>query len=151
MSQAENTGSGPQIKKSKIKKSFADLVTRNSLAQFGRYAIVGSLSFLFEYSLYFILLQVLHIWFILSNIIVYALIFWFNFIFNRIWSFRSKDDLKKQLLKYTLLFFFNLALTSSVLYLLTDTIGISPLISKVMVMCLIVPWNFLIYKNVIYR
>jgi putative flippase GtrA len=151
MSQAESTGSGPPIIKLKTKRFFADLITRNSFSQFGRYVIVGLLSFLFEYSLYFMFLKVLHIWFILSNIIVYALIFWFNFIFNRIWSFRSKVGLQKQLLKYSLLFFFNLALTSSALYLLTDTMGISPLISKVMVMCLIVPWNFLIYKKVIYK
>jgi len=82
---------------------------------------------------------------------VYSFIFAFNFMLNRIWSFRSKVNLKRQILKYAMLFFFNLLASSAVLFLLSDAGGLDPLISKIIVMCAIVPWNFIMYKKVIYR
>ena len=137
--------------KSKISNMIKDLINPSSFKQFRKYLIVGILSFISEYSLFFILVEVFGLWFILSNTIVYSFIFFFNFILNRKWSFQSKTNIKTQLIKYGLLFLFNLIATNALLFFLAKTLTISPLIAKIMVMALIVPWNFIMYKKVIYK
>lgn len=137
----------------KIKRDsiFGELFNTDSLHQFIRYSAVGISSFLLEFAIFYFLAQVIGLWFILAHILVYSFIFAFNFMLNRIWSFRSKVNLKRQILKYAMLFFFNLLASSAVLFLLSDAGGLDPLISKIIVMCAIVPWNFIMYKKVIYR
>ncbi len=130
---------------------FHDLLTDKSFQQFRRYFITGLLSFSLEYLLFIILYRVLSIWYILANTIVYVLVFWFNFLINRVWSFKSKENLKIQLAKYSALFVFNLLCINALLYLLSDITGLSPLLSKVFVMGAVVLWNFVIYKKIIYK
>lgn len=134
-----------------IRNFIKDFFDPASFKQFKKYLIVGILSFIAEYSLFFILVEVIDLWFILSNTIVYSFIFFFNFILNRKWSFESKSNIKTQVIKYGLLFLFNLIATNALLFFLADTLTISPLIAKIMVMALIVPWNFVMYKKVIYK
>jgi len=89
--------------------------------------------------------------YLFANAIAYVVVFWFNFLVNRIWSFKSKVNIFKQLGQYAVLFVFNLFATSALLWLLSDKIGIIPAISKVLVMGLVVCWNFVLYKKVIYK
>jgi len=72
--------------------------------------------------------------YLFANAIAYVVVFWFNFLVNRIWSFKSKVNIFKQLGQYAVLFVFNLFATSALLWLLSDKIGIIPAISKVLVM-----------------
>lgn len=132
-------------------KLFEIFFSKESFGQFVKYLVVGASSFVLEYALFYLLIDRYDIWYILANSIVYFFIFWFNFLLNRIWSFKSKVDFKKQILKYAMLFIFNLLATSGILYILSDSIGIDPRISKILVMMLIIPWNFTMYKKVIYK
>lgn len=117
-----------------------------------KYLITGFTAFGIEYSLYVILYKWVGLYYILASVIVYALVFWFSFFVNRIWSFKSTGDVKKQLFQYGLLFFFNLVVANIFLMqLLTDVIGLSPLISPFLKMAFVVCWNFLIYKYIIYK
>ena len=137
----------------RLKKSrfFGDLLSNGSAAQFTRYFIIGASSFFLEYLLFFICIKLFDLWAIYANTIVFTIIFIFNFILNRIWTFQSKASIKKQFLRYFILFLFNLGATNGVIYLLSDIGSLSPFISKIIVMCAIVPWNFIMYKKVIYR
>ena len=119
--------------------------------QFRRYLITGFTSFSVEYLLYFLLYQQGGLGYLLANAIVYAFFFWLNFLMNRLWSFQSTGRLSRQLPLYAILFAFNLGATTLLLTFFSETIGISPLISKVLVMGAVVSWNFVIYKKVIYK
>lgn len=121
------------------------------LKQFKRYVICGFSSFALEYALFTLLLQIMKLWYIVANSIAYVIIFWFNFLLNRYWSFESKADLKKQLVMYSFLFLFNIAAQNTLMYVLSDMAQISPQISKVLIMGAVVSWNFIIYKKIIYR
>ncbi len=122
------------------------------IQQLIRYLVTGFTAFGIEYAMYVFLLKVIGLHYILASVIVYALVFWFSFIVNRIWSFKSKGNISKQLLQYGLLFSFNLVVSNIfIMKLLTDIIGLDPLISPFIKMAFVVSWNFLIYKYIIYK
>ena len=121
------------------------------LFQFLRYLLVGGFSFLLEYGLFYVLWQIFSVHYLLANSIVYGSVSLINFLLNRTWTFNSSGQLKRQLFLYIALVVFNFFASNGLLYSLTGLLLIEPLISKVIVMCLLVSWNFVIYKKVIYK
>ncbi|HHV58702.1 MAG TPA: GtrA family protein [Clostridiaceae bacterium] len=128
-----------------------EFLNERTFEQFKKYFITGCLSFALEYSIFTLLFQVIRLWYITANTIAYIIIFWFNFLLNRYWSFKSRENIKKQLVLYGCLFFINIFATNGLMYLLSDMAGIPPQISKVLIMGAVVSWNFVIYKKIIYR
>lgn len=128
------------------------MLDNRNIRQITRYLITGFTAFGIEYSLYVFLYKFIGLYYILSSFIVYAVVFLFSFFVNRNWSFESEGDVRRQILLYFLLFLFNLFFGNIVLlYFLTEYVGLDPLFSPFIKMGLIVCWNFLIYKYVIYK
>ncbi len=127
------------------------LLEGRSLQQLVRYLVTGVGSFLFEYALFYVFLRWLGLYELVANSVAIFLAFCLNFTINRIWSFESKEPLLKQLLLYISLFAFNMLFSNGFIFAASSWLSISPLISKVLAMCLIVCWNFIIYKKVIFR
>lgn len=128
-----------------------DFFNFNTFIQFYRYVLVGFLSFVTETSLLYLLTDHIKLWYIYSNSIAYIIVFWINFLLNRFWSFKSKQYLPAQLAMYLVLFVINLFASNGMLYLLTSIFNIYYLISKIFAVALVVSWNFIIYKKVIFR
>jgi len=133
------------------KKLYNLFLGGKSKKQFLRYLIIGFSSFFLEYLLFYIMFKVLDINELISNTIAIAIVFWFNFLMNRFWSFESNEKFAKQLMLYGMLFAFNLGVSNLFIYFMTNYLMVSPLISKVLIMGLIVIWNFIIYKTIIYK
>lgn len=130
------------------------------IKKFIRYLIVGFSSFTIEYILFLIFRKVLPLPDVITNIIVYTFIFWFNFLLNKFFTFRSHKNFKKQLLSYGLLFLFNMvvgnillfmAITELLKFLFPGTPWIPYYLPKILVMVFIVSWNFILYNKVIYK
>ena len=161
-----------------IKKLF----TPESLAQFIRYIFVGVFSFSIEYTLFILLrnsltdnqslidslsnikitqnLGMYKSIEMLINILVYTVIFWINFLLNKYFSFKSKDNFKRQLFLYSILFFFNLIVGNILIFsairgMLVSLTGEGSwqvlYLPKILIMFFIVSWNFILYKKVIYK
>ncbi|NLW27622.1 MAG: GtrA family protein [Hungateiclostridium saccincola] len=166
------------INRLKKYKVFSDMLTPETFSQMRRYVITGFSGFAIEYFLFNIFNELIFVKFppggytpaktiaekfindsferttyryLLANAIAYVVAFWYNFLLNRFWSFKSKVNIFKQLKQYSALFIFNLIIASVLLYLLSDKIGIMPKISKILVMGMLVCWNFVLYKKVIYK
>ncbi len=134
-----------------IKRVYNFFLGGKSSGQLIRYLITGISSFVLEYILFYTLFRLLGINEFISNSIALAIVFWFNFLMNRYWSFKSKEKLSRQLILYGLLFTFNISISNLFIYGSSVVLGMSPLISKILIMCLIVIWNFVLYKTVIYK
>lgn len=119
--------------------------------QFKRYLITGFSSFGLEYSLFYLFYRGVKVPYLYANTLVMTIVFCFNFLMNRYWTFKSKQKLRKQLPLYGMIFFFNIGISNLLMYLLAERMGISPLLSKVVAMGFIVMWTFLVYKKVIYK
>ena len=143
------------IDKIKKNKYLSEFLTGKSIGQFKRYLITGFTTFAVEYTLFRVFKDLVFTNqdynYLVANTVVYIGIFWFNFLVNRIWSFKSKDNLGRQLKLYGLLFCFNLLVTNLLLYVLVKYVGIDSNISKILVMGAVVAWNFVLYKKVIYK
>lgn len=129
----------------------AEFFTPGTFHQFIKYIITGVLSFATEITLLFVLTEYAGLWYLLSNTIAYIVVFWLNFLLNKFWSFGSRKNFRRQLQLYSMLFVFNLGAVNGLMYLLTDVAGLYYLLSKVLVMGMVVTWNFFLYKKVIYK
>ena len=138
-------------KVSYIKKIYNFFLKGKSKEQLTRYLITGFSSFLLEYSLFYFMYRLMNINELISNTIAIAIVFWVNFLVNRFWSFKSNSRFSKQLFLYGCLFIFNTSISNLFIYVSSNYLNISPLIAKVIIMGLIVVWNFVLYKTVIYK
>ena len=129
---------------------FRNLTEKDTFHQFIRYTAVGILSFLTEYILFLLIYKKFEIWYAASSVIVYFIVFWLNFLLNRHWTFNSTRRPARQLLFYFILFSLNALMGTGMIVFLSDVAGIAPVLSKALIMLVIVPWNFILYKKVIY-
>jgi len=76
-----------------------------------------------------------------------------SFTLGRNWAFRKKDGkLTHQAIKYALTSFMSILLNTVGIYLLTENLGTTPLVSKVIISILVgVFFNFLMYRYFVYK
>ncbi|HHV99654.1 MAG TPA: GtrA family protein [Clostridiaceae bacterium] len=122
-----------------------------TLRQFYRYIISGVLSAAIEYLFIIVLTEYMGLWYIASNTIGMTGGFCLGFFLNRYWSFKSNKSFVHQFFLYGTLFLINLILSNALLYFLTNIVHIKYTISKLFAMGLIVMWNFIIYKKLIFK
>lgn len=115
-----------------------------------RYVMTGGSAFVLEYLLFLLLKDGLHLYYVAANAVVYTLMFWFTFLMNKYFTFGAKGKMGAQLIRYILLYAFNLCVTNGLLYVLCSLLGLSPYIGKVLVSGMVVLWNFPIYRYFIY-
>ncbi|MEK6939056.1 MAG: GtrA family protein [Nanoarchaeota archaeon] len=116
-----------------------------------KYIGSGALSVGIDYAILFLLTEWFGLYYLYSVTVSYFCGFFANFFLNKYWTFQKKEGTSAQMLKYALLAGTNYLLTLSIMYLLTSLFGVNYLISRGMVLVLVVCWNFLLYKKVVYR
>lgn len=139
------------IMKEMTKRVIRFFIGERSVGQFVRYLITGFSSFFLEYLLFFIMFKVMGMYGLTANSIAICIAFCYNFMLNRIWSFKSRTPIQRQFVQYGALFLFNMAFSNGFIYAMSRWLGVSPLISKILAMGCIVIWNFVIYKVIIFR
>ncbi|MCX7748583.1 MAG: GtrA family protein [Clostridia bacterium] len=133
------------------RKDIFEYISQKSIVQFSRYLLVGFGAAAFEYISFNVLFAIVGIGKSFANHSSMLVGFLFSFILNRTWSFNSNSNLFKQLSQLSILFIINNAISALLLYLLSDILHILPQLSKLLIMGVIVLWNFIIYKKIIYR
>jgi len=144
-----------------IKEKITDEIMKPEfIGKFLRYLAVGISTFTIEYILFLVFREMLPLPEVVTNIIVYTFIFWFNFLLNKFFTFRSHRNFKRQLLSYALLFLFNMVVGNVLLFMaITELLKslfpgmpwIPYYMPKILIMVFIVSWNFILYNKVIYK
>ncbi len=116
------------------KKIFDFFLGGRSIGQFIRYLITGFSTFGLEYLIFYSLFVLIGMSELIANSVSIAVVFWFNYLANRLWSFKSKEKISKQILQYGVLFFVNIGISNLFMHASSAMFGISPLISKVFIM-----------------
>lgn len=119
--------------------------------QFLKYAITGSLTFVIDYGIFIILNSVFGIFYIGASAISQACAVIFNFITQKNWTFASTGNTKQQLVRYILLLIWNYCFSLLALFILVDIFEIHVFLGKIIAVGIIVSWNFLAYKFIVYR
>lgn len=74
-----------------------------------------------------------------------------SFLLNKHWVFSHKGAASRQFGMYVTLAVINLLISSGIIYVLVHTAQLSPLVAKLGVMALIASWNYIIFRNVIFK
>lgn len=113
--------------------------------QFMRFCVVGFGAAAISFLIYYLSTEWLKIWYVYSAICSFVISAIFNFIANKLWTFRNKEHGRraiKQVLKFTLVTVSGLAINTLIIYFLTDFIKIHYLLSWVFATGVVMFWNF---------
>jgi len=114
--------------------------------QLVKFALVGVSSFMIDLSLYLFLTRFIF-WFsqhyIIANTISFLLTVLWSFTLNRLWTFRVSSGFSgKQYSKFLIVSSIGLSLSSGLLYLAVDRLGLYDVVAKFMVAVVVMTWNF---------
>lgn len=139
-----------------LKKIIMFFAKKEDRRQFLRFCCVGTSSFCAEYIIFTILnvtigresyrflgLNITGL--LVANSISYFIAFWYCFLMNRTWTFRSSGNAGRQLRAYALLFLINLIISNALIHFL-EYIGIPSQIGKILVALAIAMWNYFAYR-----
>ena len=118
-----------------------------------RYLVAGGSAFATEYGMFLVLYQLLGVQVYVANSVSFCCGLAVSFSLNRLWAFRAASFKLRghhQFLIYTSLAVFNLIMINVIVGILKSQ-GLNPLVGKVVAMCVIVVWNFLIFKRIIFK
>lgn len=134
-----------------IKNKLATLVGMN----FVRYVVVGAVSFVGDYATFITFYYVLHTGTAIAAPAGLVAGFILNFALNKLWSFQNKDTAPKQVAKQVVQYVFLVGINTVFTYYFVETLRtadiIAPKFSKVLASVLIVAWNYIIYKKIIFN
>lgn len=124
------------------------LVTRAYKNTVFRYLAVGGTSFLVDFGLLYVFHELIGIRLWISTGIAFLASFFFNFTFQKIFSFTSKAHSGWSLLKYITLVLFNTLATIGIVAILYTYIGWE--LAKVISTILTTVWNYLAYRFLVF-
>lgn len=116
----------------------------------GKFLISGGSAALVEYIVFIILSLQFGMVLWVANVLSFIAGLITSFLLNRNWVFKSRGDTKKKFLKYLMLAFINLCLSTLLLSLLVQMLHAPSLFAKVFVMGVIATWNFFIFSKLIF-
>lgn len=117
-----------------------------------RYSIVGGLTAAVEFSLLIFQVEFLSINYLLANVISFILAHLFNYILSRLWVFES-GNIKKRI-EFSLFMVFvggGMLINQTLLWFFVDQVQIRYEISKAISIGVVIIWNYLTRKYIIFR
>lgn len=117
-----------------------------------RYLTSGGLSFAIEFAIFMILVH-FKTSLVLANTASFMAGLLASFFLHKLWSFAGEQQhqTKDQFVSYALLAIVNLLLSNVIIYWLVDVVSIPKQIAKILVMAIIVCWNYAILGKFIFR
>ena len=116
--------------------------------QIFKFVIVGGLSFVLDFIIYYVLTHWLGVYYITSGFFSFTLSLIFNYLMSMKFVFKSKDDLKKthEFAIFATMSVMGLGLNLLCLYIMVDYLGIHDLIAKVLTAGVVMVFNFVTRK-----
>jgi putative flippase GtrA len=131
-------------------KSYSARLRESSVPKF---LVGGSITFIVEYGIFYVLYIFLHWHLFLANSLSFAAGLGVSFMFNRLWAFKRVDY--KRPTHHQAVLYFILALTNLILNnLIVGTLkfaGMDVRLGKLIAIIAIATWNFLVYKHIIFK
>lgn len=135
------------VKKTKVnsKKNY------KRLFEIIKYLSSGSLGMLSDIGIFAVLIWCCQVNVLIANGVAAILSTLLNYFLQRVWSFKAKNTVASSLLKYFNVWLFNLFFTMFYLFLTVEYWGLNSLWMKISTYAFITIWNYLLYKNYVYK
>lgn len=135
------------LKTLKVKR----FINSQVIYQILKYLVVGLLAAGVDVTSLFLLTELFDIWYVFSAGLSYLLGLSIVFILNKYFTFQKYFFTARQLKKYLLLSATNYILVMILIYFFTESLDISYLIAKMIIILLQVMWNFPLYKFWVFK
>lgn len=127
--------------------------TPNGMIQFFRYAFVGGIATIADWSVqYFV--TIAGIYYLLSAVLAFLVGLICNFLLSKLFVFQAeKTDMNPyaEFISYGVIGVIGLGLTMVIMYLVTEKLGVNFMLSKMVATAIVLIWNFLARKIFIYK
>jgi len=120
--------------------------------QFLKYLVIGFTGTFFDFVILYLLVEYLHIFYLLAAILSVAIVLWYSFTLNKLWTFQNYE--KKyfvQFIQYVISHSVALGVNLGVLTALVEIFGLWYLFAKVFATAAAAITNFLIVKKYIFQ
>ncbi|MET1082332.1 MAG: GtrA family protein [Burkholderiales bacterium] len=126
---------------------------RRVLWQFGRFLLVGSVSFAFDFGLYFVLYEYAGVQYVIASTFSFSLSLILNYFLTLKFVFDSKPgrNVAKEFAIYIGLNIVALGLNQAILFLTVEALGATPLVGKLVATAIVLVYNFISRKLLIER
>lgn len=118
------------------------------IEQVMKFVIVGGLSFVLDFIIYYILTNFFSVYYLIAGFFSFTLSLIFNYLMSMKFVFKSKEDLKKthEFAIFATLSVMGLGLNLLSLFILVDLFKMNDLIAKVFVAGIVMVFNFVTRK-----
>lgn len=119
------------------------------IAQIMKFGVVGFLAFLIDYGLMVFLTEVFGINYLISATISFTVSVIFNYLASMRYVFRHKEGMsrRREFIIFVVLSVAGLIINNLLMWLGTDCLGISYLITKLFATAVVMVWNFVTRKK----
>lgn len=116
--------------------------------QIVKFVVVGGLSFVLDFIIYFVLTQFLAVYYLIAGFLSFTISLIFNYLMSMKFVFKSKDSLKKttEFSIFASLSVMGLGLNLLCLYILVDLFFMNDLWAKIVVAGIVMVFNFVTRK-----
>lgn len=121
---------------------------RQNIVEIIKYLVVGGSTALLELALFTLFSNGVDL--PIANVVAVCISTVCNYILNKVWSFNSREWTAKSVALYLLLFTFNTVFSSWFITTMA-ALGWPPVGAKVLSMACIVTWNYVLYRNVVFK
>lgn len=119
--------------------------------QFILYSIIGFSGAFIDFVVFIVLIKVFSLNAIIANAISISLGITNNFILNSIFNFKVKDKLKQRFIKFYLIGLFGFFISSLIIYILKEVLGVDPIISKLCSIVIVVILQYSLNKRITFK
>ena len=133
-----------------IKALFGEKTT-NTFIQFFRYIFVGGFSFLADAFMLWLCEKFMH--YMIAAAIAFIVGLAVNYVLSVCFVFSESEQVSnkvKEFIVYAVIGIIGLGLTEAIMYLCTDVIGLYFMLSKIIAAALVLVWNFVARKKILY-
>ncbi len=107
-----------------------------------KYFVVGLSSTIIDFAILFILTDFFNLYYIASATIAFIIAAFFNYFFNRTWTFRSNGKRRKQLPVFFIIATLGILLNNNILYFCVEQLGWWYIYGKIIATGIVTSWNF---------
>lgn len=123
------------------------------IRQIAAFGIVGIISFFVDYGIFALLNNCFRVYYLIANVVSFSCSVIINYILNMKYVFQSDNhsDKRKEFVWYIVLNVIGLFINQCILKIMVDTLGQSPMFSKIISVGIVMVYNFISRKILLER